>query len=51
MMGISRFLIRSKILMVLIFNPVANFGEVQRAQLAKSTLVTSTLGPLGSTDF
>ena len=25
-----------------------NFGEVRRAQLAKSTLPTSTLGPLGS---
>ena len=28
--------------------PVVNFGEVQRTQLAKSTLVTSTLVPLGS---
>ena len=25
-----------------------NFGEVRRAQLAKSTLLTSMLGPLGS---
>ena len=25
-----------------------NFGEVRRAQLAKSTLLTSTLGPLES---
>ena len=27
---------------------MANFGEVRRAQLAKSTLVTSSLVPLGS---
>ena len=27
--------------------PVVNFGEVRRAQLAKSTLLTSTLGPPG----
>ena len=27
---------------------MVNFGEVWRAQLAKSTLLTSTLGPLGS---
>ena len=27
--------------------PVVSFGEVWRAQLAKSTLLTSTLGPLG----
>ena len=27
---------------------MVNFGEVQRAQLAKSTLLTSTLVPLGS---
>ena len=26
---------------------VANFGKIRRAQLAKSTLSTSTLGPLG----
>ena len=32
----------SKTLMELIFNPVVNFSEVQRAQLAKSTLLTST---------
>ena len=25
-----------------------NFGEIRRAQVAKSTLLTSTLGPLGS---
>ena len=30
------------------FTPVMNFGEVRRAQLAKSTLVTSTLVHLGS---
>ena len=29
-------------------NPVVNFGEVRRAQLAKSTLLTSTTVPLGS---
>ena len=28
--------------------PVANFGEVRRAQLAKSTLLTSPVVPLGS---
>ena len=28
--------------------PVANFGEVRRAQLAKSALLTSSLVPLGS---
>ena len=28
--------------------PVVNFGEVRRAQLAKSTLLTSSLVPLGS---
>ena len=33
--------------MELIF-PVVNFGEFRRAQLAKSTLLTSTLVPLGS---
>ena len=27
---------------------MANFGEVRRAQLAKSTLLTSSLVPLGS---
>ena len=31
-----------------IFNPVVNFGEVLSTQLAKSTLLTSTLGLLGS---
>ena len=34
--------------MELIFIPVVNFGEVRRAHLAKSTLFTSTLVPLGS---
>ena len=38
-------LIWSKTLMELIFNPS---GEVRRTQLAKSTLLTSTWGPLGS---
>ena len=28
--------------------PTANFGEVRRAQLENSTLLTSTLGPVGS---
>ena len=47
--GISRSLIWSKILMELICNPpVVNSGEVQMAQLIKSTLLTSTLVPLGS---
>ena len=35
----------------LVKNPdgiVVNFGEVRRAQLAKFTLLTSTLVPLGS---
>ena len=50
MIEISGSLIWSKTLMELIFNPcpVANFGEDRRAQLAKSTLLTSTLVPLGS---
>ena len=47
MIGISGSLIWSKTLMELIFN-VVNFGEVQRTQLAKSTLLTCTLVPLGS---
>ena len=34
--------------MELVLTPVVNFGEVRRAQLAKSTLLTSTLVPLGS---
>ena len=33
---------------VLILTPVVNFGEVRRVLLAKSTLLTSTLVPLGS---
>ena len=31
--------------------PVINFGEVQRAQLAKSTLLSSALVPLGSSQI
>ena len=31
-----------------ILNPMVNFGEIWRAQLAKSTLLISTLVPLGS---
>ena len=38
----------SKILMELILTPVMNFGEVRRAHLPKSDLLTSTLVPLGS---
>ena len=30
---------------------MVNFGEVRRAQLAKSTLLTSTMVPLGSFQF
>ena len=37
--GISGYLIWSKTLMELISNPVVNFGEVRRAQLANSTLL------------
>ena len=48
MIGISGSLIWSKTLMELIVTPVANFGEVRRALLAKSTLLTSSLVPLGS---
>ena len=33
--------------MELIFTYVVNFGEVRRVQLAKSTLLTSMLMPLG----
>ena len=40
LIGISGTLIWSK-------SPVVNFGEVRRAQLAKSNLLTSTLVPLG----
>ena len=45
MSGISGSLIWSKTLMELIFNLVVNFGEVRMAQLAKSTLLTSTFVP------
>ena len=49
MTGIHGSLNRSKTLLELIYlNPAVNFGEVRRAQLAKSTLLTSTLMPLGS---
>ena len=44
-------LIWSTPLMELTFNdltPMVNFGEVRRAQIAKYTLLTSTLVPLGS---
>ena len=37
-----------KTLMELIFNPCGNFDEVRRAQLAKFTLLNSTLVRLGS---
>ena len=49
LIGISGSLSWSTTLMELMFSltPVANFGEVRRAQLAKSTLLTS-LVPLGS---
>ena len=46
--GISGSLIWSKTLMELIFKLVVNFCKVRRAQLAKSTLLTSFLVPLGS---
>ena len=42
---ISGSLTWSKTLMKVIFTPVVNFGDVRRAQLAKSTLLTSTLCP------
>ena len=41
MIEISGSLIWSKTPMELIFNPVMNFGEVWRSQLAKSTLLAS----------
>ena len=41
--GISGSLIWSKTLMELYLTPVEKFGEVWRAQLAKSTLLTTTL--------
>ena len=46
--GISGSLIWSKPLMEQILTPVVNFGEVQTAQLAKSTLLISTLVHLES---
>ena len=48
MIWIFGSLIWSKTLMELIFIPVVNFSKVPRTQLAKSTLFTSTLVPLGS---
>ena len=33
---------------LILLTPVVNFGEVRRAQLAKSTLLTATMVPLGS---
>ena len=45
---ISGSLIGQKPLRKVIFTPVLNFGEVRRAQIAKSTLLISTQGPLGS---
>ena len=46
MNGICGSLIWSKILMELYLTPLVNFGEVRRTQLAKSSLLTSTLVPL-----
>ena len=47
--GVSGSPVWSKTLMELIlFTSMVNFGEVRRAHLAKSTLLTSTLVPLGS---
>ena len=43
-----RSLIWSKTLIELILNPVVDFSEVRRAQLAIFTVLTSTLVPLGS---
>ena len=48
MIGISGYLIWSKTLMERNLTPVVNFGEDRKAQLAKSTLLTSTLMTLGS---
>ena len=47
MIRISGSLIWSKTLMEMIFNPCGNFGEVRWVQLAKATLLTSSLVPLG----
>ena len=46
--GISGSLIWSKTLMELAINSCGELSEVWWAQLAKSTLLTSTLVPLGS---
>ena len=46
--GISGSLIWSKTLMERYLTPVVNFGEVLRTQLARSTILTSSLVPLGS---
>ena len=46
--GISRSLIWSKTLMAMIFSPCGEFRLVRRAQLAKSILLTTTLGLLES---
>ena len=46
--GIYGSQIWSKTLINWYLTPVVNFGEVRRAQLAKSTLLTSTLVPLRS---
>ena len=48
MIAISGSLIWSKTLVELIFNPC---GEVRKSHLATSTLLTSTLVPLGSFRF
>ena len=46
--GISGSLIWSKTLWNWYLTPVVNFGEVRRAQLVRSPLLTTMLGPLGS---
>ena len=51
LIGIFGSLIWWKTLMELILTPVVNISEVRRAQLAKSTLLTSSLVPLGSFQF
>ena len=38
-------------LILRVLTPVINFGEVRRAQLAKSTLLNSMLMPLGFSDL
>ena len=47
-MGDWDFQISDQVKKTLYLTPVKNFGEVRRAQSAKSTLLTSTLEPLGS---